>query len=163
LPAFLFGFPVDVLVSAKNPVPEAEGYAKVVVPHLALVVQVMYRLFQPEDQVWIVMLHLVSISGDTGIDKAAREPACAGGDGIEKTKPQKRQAGQEIIEKFTPPALARPFHVVFQVLLTQHDTLMHQAVNEILHQAADQQRQKHGNDKCQYRMANWISSHRFSR
>ena len=163
MPALFFRFPVDVLVSTKNPVPEAEGNAKVVVPHFALVVQVMYGLFQPEHQVRIVMLHLVGISGHNGIDKTAQEPARAGGDGIEKSKPQKRQARQKIIEKLTPPALARPFHVVFQVLLTQHDALVHQAVDDILHQAADQQRQKQGNDKCQYRMAIWMSSHGVTR
>jgi len=155
--ALLFRFPVDVPVSTKNPVPHAEGNAKVVVPHFALVVQVVYGFLQPENQVRVVMLHLVGISGDAGIDKSTQEPANSSGCGIQKTKPQKRKARQEVIEKFTLPALARSFDVVFQVFLAQHDTRMHQAVDNILHQATDQQCQKHGDDKHQHRLDYWIN------
>ena len=85
--ALMLRLPVDVPVRAKDPVPQTEGNAEVMVPHLALVVQVVDRFIEPEYQVRIIMLHLVCIGSNTCIDETAYSPACSGGYRIQKTEP----------------------------------------------------------------------------
>ena len=65
----VYWLPVDILIGAKYLVPQAEGDAEVMVPHLALVVQVVYRFIEPEHQIRVIMLHLVCVGSDTCIDE----------------------------------------------------------------------------------------------
>src|SRR5262249_52470605 len=60
----------------------------------------------------------------------------------QEAKPDDGDAGDEVVAELAEPALAPGVAVVLGVLLAQHPAAVHQSMNRVLHQRADQEGQQ---------------------